>query len=64
VPDELYGGIASYFTTEQIVALTGFASIMIATNIINNVLEVDLDEYLYAYQERQPLPHTEIENGL
>jgi hypothetical protein len=56
VSDELYGRIANYFITEQIVALTGFASIMIATNIVNNVLEVDLDEYLYTYQEGQPLP--------
>jgi hypothetical protein len=51
VPADLYNRIARFFTPEQIVALTGFAAIMVATNIINNVLEVDLDEYLYAYRE-------------
>jgi len=56
IPDALYSRVASLFSPEQVVALTGFASLMIATNIINNVLEVDLDEYLYAYQPGQPLP--------
>ena len=56
VPDEIYKRIAELYTPEQIVALTGFAALMIATNIINNVLEVDLDEYLYVYRAGQPLP--------
>lgn len=51
LPDALYARIASYFNDEQIVALTAFASLMVATNIINNVLEVDLDEYLYEYRK-------------
>ena len=54
VPDDLYAQIASFFTPEQIVALTAFACQMMATNIFNNALEVDLDEYLYAYREKQP----------
>jgi hypothetical protein len=54
VSDDLYKKIASLFSTEQIVALTAFASLMVATNIINNVLEVDLDEYLYEYRDVQP----------
>ena len=53
VPDELYQRVAGFFNPSQIMALTGFASLMIATNIINNVLEVELDEYLYAYQPGQ-----------
>ncbi len=53
VPDEVYKKLAGIFTTEQIVALTAFAALMVATNIINNVLEVDLDEYLYEYRDRQ-----------
>ena len=56
VSDELYARVARYFDAEQIVALTGFASLMVATNIINNVLEVELDEYLYAYRAGQPAP--------
>jgi hypothetical protein len=63
VPDELYKKVAGLFTPEQIVALTGFASLMIATNIINNVLEVDLDEYLYAYRTGQPLPEKDGKHG-
>jgi len=51
IPDQLYKKLASFFTTEQIVALTAFAALMVATNIINNVLQVELDEYLYEYRE-------------
>ena len=57
VPDQLYQRVAGFFSPEQIVALTGFASLMIATNIINNVLEIEMDEYLYAYKPGQPLPN-------
>jgi alkylhydroperoxidase family enzyme len=55
VPDELYTKLTRFFNAEQIVALTAFASLMVATNIINNSLEVDLDGYLYDYQEGQSL---------
>lgn len=55
VSSELYRKVTSYFNTEQIVALTGFACLMIATNVFNNVLEVELDEYLYGYREGQSL---------
>ena len=51
VPDELYKKIAGFFTNEQIVALTAFGALMVATNVINNVLQVDLDEYLYEYRD-------------
>jgi len=51
VPDALYGKVASFFTNEQMVALTAFAALMVATNVINNVLEVDLDQYLYDYRD-------------
>ncbi len=51
VPDAVYARITAYYTPEQIVALTAFAALMVATNIINNVLEVELDEYLYQYKD-------------
>jgi len=54
VPDTVYKKVMSFFNAEQIVALTAFAALMVATNIINNVLEVDLDEYLYEYREDKP----------
>lgn len=49
VPDGLYARLAAEFTDEQIVALTAFGALMMATNIFNNALEVGLDEYLYEY---------------
>jgi alkylhydroperoxidase family enzyme len=49
VPDELYARMAAAFTQEQVVALTAFGAMMLATNVVNNVLEVDLDGYLEPY---------------
>ena len=51
VPDDIYAAAAHFFTDEQMVALTAFAGMMVATNIINNVLQVNLDEYLYEYKK-------------
>jgi len=53
VPDALYQRVASYFTPEQMVALTAFAALMVATNVFNNALEVELDEYLQPYRARE-----------
>jgi alkylhydroperoxidase family enzyme len=50
VPDKLYTRMSRLFTEEQIVALTAFGAMMVATNIINNALEVELDEYLLSYR--------------
>ena len=33
---------------DQIVALTAFGGLMVATNLFNNALQVDLDDYLHA----------------
>lgn len=49
VSDKLYAPIAERFTEAQVVVLVAFAGQMIATNVFNNVLEVDVDEYLYPY---------------
>lgn len=51
VPDDVYARVAAQFTPDQIVALTAFGALMIATNVINNALDVELDEYLYAYRD-------------
>ena len=53
VPDALYDPVAAQFTSEQMVALTAFGALMVATNVINNVLQVPLDDYLQPYR-RQP----------
>ena len=50
VSDELYARLASQFAPQQLVALTAFGAMMIATNVFNNALRVDLDEYLEPYR--------------
>jgi hypothetical protein len=52
IDDELYSRLQKYFNDDQIVLLTAFAGLMIATNLINNALQVDLDEYLESYTRR------------
>jgi len=52
VTDEMYGELAAHFTPEQIVALTAFGALMLATNVFNNALRVDLDQYLEPFQAR------------
>jgi alkylhydroperoxidase family enzyme len=51
VTDEVYGRLAAFLQPEQIVTLTAFGGLMIATNIFNNALRVDLDEYLWPYRK-------------
>jgi alkylhydroperoxidase family enzyme len=54
VSDELFAQLAGYFRPDQIVSLTAFAGLMVATNLFNNALCVDLDEYLWAYRKSSP----------
>jgi hypothetical protein len=49
IGDELFSELRKYFNDEQIVLLTAFGAIMIATNLINNTLKVELDGYLMGY---------------
>lgn len=55
VSDELYQQLSEYFSPPQIVTLTAFAALMIATNVFNNALAVDLDDYLVPYQADQAI---------
>jgi hypothetical protein len=50
VDDELYARLAERFDDEQIVLLTAFGAIMVATNVFNDALRVDLDGYLEPYR--------------
>jgi alkylhydroperoxidase family enzyme len=50
VDDALYASLARELTPPQIVALTAFGGVMIATNAFNDALRVDLDEDLYPYR--------------
>lgn len=49
IDEQIYTQLKARFNEQQIVLLTSFASIMIATNLINTALKVPLDEYLFAY---------------
>ncbi len=51
VSDQLFARLASWLTPDQIVALTAFGGMMIATNIFNNALQVDLDDYLQPFRQ-------------
>jgi alkylhydroperoxidase family enzyme len=50
VSDELYGRLAAFLEPAEIVDLTAFGALMIATNVFNNALRVDLDGYLVPYR--------------
>lgn len=50
VPDELYARVAALYEPRQIVDLVAFGALMIATNVFNNALKVDLDDYLEPYR--------------
>ncbi|HZW33829.1 MAG TPA: hypothetical protein VFF52_24115 [Isosphaeraceae bacterium] len=51
VDDALFDRLAARLRPEQIVALTAFGGLMVATNLFNNALQVDLDEYLLRYRK-------------
>ena len=51
VSDELFARLSGALQDDQIVALTAFGGLMVATNLFNNALRVDLDEYLWAYRK-------------
>ncbi len=53
IPDDIYDRLKSKWNEEQIVAITAFATIMIATNIINKSLKINLDEELIPYTKRK-----------
>jgi hypothetical protein len=53
VPDELYMRVASHFSEEQLVALTAFGAMMVATNVLNNALDIPLDDYLQPYRREE-----------
>jgi len=51
VPDDVYRRLENYFTPAQIVTLTAFGALMVATNVVNNALDVELDDYLQPYRK-------------
>jgi alkylhydroperoxidase family enzyme len=63
VSDELWAPLARRFTHEQLVALTAFGALMIATNVINNVLRVPLDGYLEPYRRGATVRRSDARSG-
>lgn len=51
VPDTVFERLRGFLTEEQIVALTAFGAMMLATNVVNNALDVELDDYLIPYRK-------------
>jgi len=51
VSDGLFRSLESFLLPHQIVTLTTFGALMIATNVLNNALKVDLDPYLAPYRK-------------
>ncbi len=50
IADHLYSAVANNYNEKEMVILTAFAGIMIATNVFNNVIETEIDEYLSDYR--------------
>jgi len=50
IANDLYNAVATKYNETEMVILTAFAGIMIATNVFNNVIETEIDEYLSAYR--------------
>jgi alkylhydroperoxidase family enzyme len=63
VPDEVWAPLARRFTHEQLVALTAFGALMIATNVINNALQVSLDGYLEPYRRGATVPRSDARSA-
>ncbi|MDR2192215.1 MAG: hypothetical protein LBO62_05000 [Endomicrobium sp.] len=53
ISKSLFDELKSVFTDEQIVVLTAFASQMIATNLINKALQIEVDDHLSPYLQRK-----------
>ncbi|MBO9565158.1 MAG: hypothetical protein J7621_20445 [Niastella sp.] len=49
IADHIYNKLAGYHNDAEMVLLIAFAGQMIATNIFNNVVETEIDDYLVPY---------------
>ena len=63
VPDAVFAPLAKRFNPEQLVALTAFGALMIATNVINNALQVPLDGYLEPYRRGATVPRPDARSA-
>src|SRR5262249_7890350 len=49
VPDALFARLSAWLTEEHIVTITAFGGLLIAPDVFNNALQVDLDDYLQPF---------------
>jgi hypothetical protein len=49
IANHVYNCLAQYHNQEEMVILVAFAGQMIATNVFNNVIETEIDNYLIPY---------------
>ncbi|RKQ91035.1 hypothetical protein C8N24_0851 [Solirubrobacter pauli] len=49
VDDAMHARLAERFTSSQVVTLIAFGAIMLATNVFNDAMGVELDDYLERY---------------
>jgi alkylhydroperoxidase family enzyme len=52
VGDALFQELERHFSPPQLVSLTAFGAMMVATNVLNNALRVPLDDYLVPYRTK------------
>ena len=50
IANHIYDAVANHYNEKEMVILISFAGIMIATNVFNNVIETEIDEYLSGYR--------------
>ena len=51
VPEEIFAPLRDFFNEEEIVTITAFGALMVATNVVNNALDIPLDQYLEPYRK-------------
>ena len=51
IDDALMDRLFAFLTKDQVVTLTAFGAMMLATNVFINALDIDLDEYLHGYRK-------------
>ena len=49
ISDVFFNRLKAFFSEEEIVALAGFGVIMVATNLVNNALKIEIDENIKSY---------------
>ena len=54
VPEHTFAALREFFSEAELVTLTAFGALMVATNVVNNALAVPLDAYLEPYRREAP----------